>query len=39
MKDVPADCTVVGVPGKIVKLNGKKVDIELEETKMQSGKQ
>ena len=28
-KDVPANCTVVGTPGKIIKLNGKKVDIEL----------
>ena len=33
MKDVPADCTVVGVPGKIVKLNGKKADEELKPTR------
>lgn len=30
--DVPDNCTVVGSPGKIVKLNGKKVLIELEKT-------
>ena len=28
-KKVPNNCTVVGTPGKIVKLNGKKVNIEL----------
>ena len=28
-KNVPSNCTVVGTPGKIVKLNGKKVDKEL----------
>ena len=28
-KIIPSDCTVVGTPGKIVKLNGKKVNIEL----------
>lgn len=28
-KNVPSNCTVVGTPGKIVKLNGKKVDMEL----------
>jgi serine O-acetyltransferase len=28
-KNVPDNCTVVGTPGKIVKLNGKKVNIEL----------
>ena len=28
-KNIPDDCTVVGTPGKIVKQNGKKVDIEL----------
>ena len=27
--DVPDNCTVVGTPGKIVKLNGEKVEIEL----------
>lgn len=26
VKDVPADCTVVGVPGRIIKRNGKRVD-------------
>ncbi len=30
-RDVPDNCTVVGTPGKIVKLNGKKVDKELKE--------
>lgn len=29
MHDVPSNCTVVGVPGRIVKKNGQKVDIEL----------
>jgi serine O-acetyltransferase len=33
MHDVPSNCTVVGAPGKIVKLNGEKVDIKLERTK------
>jgi len=33
MHDVPANSTVVGVPGKIVRLNGKKVNIALKETK------
>lgn len=28
-KNIPSNCTVVGTPGKIVKLNGKKVNIEL----------
>jgi serine O-acetyltransferase len=32
MHDVPANSTVVGSPGKIVKLNGKKVDKELTKT-------
>ncbi len=29
MKDVPANCTVVGTPGRIVRQDGKKVDREL----------
>jgi len=29
MKDVPSNCTVVGTPGQIVRLNGKKVRIKL----------
>lgn len=29
LKDVPANCTVVGVPGRIVKENGIRVDREL----------
>jgi serine O-acetyltransferase len=33
MHDIPSDCTVVGAPGKIVKLNGEKTDIKLERTK------
>ncbi|MBI2138122.1 serine acetyltransferase [Candidatus Woesearchaeota archaeon] len=28
-KDVPSNCTVVGAPGKIVRMDGKKVDMEL----------
>lgn len=28
-KNIPSDCTVVGTPGKIVKLNGKKISIKL----------
>lgn len=32
-KDVPDNCTVVGTPGKIVRLNGKKVSKELKEHK------
>lgn len=28
-KNIPNNCTVVGTPGKIVRLNGKEVDIEL----------
>ncbi len=30
--DVPDNCTVVGTPGKIVKLNNKKVNIELKKS-------
>jgi len=33
MHDIPSDCTVVGAPGKIVKLKGEKVDLKLERTK------
>lgn len=29
VKDVPDNCTVIGNPAKIVKLNGKKVNIKL----------
>lgn len=32
-KFVPSNCTVVGTPGRIVKLNGKKVNIELKKVK------
>jgi serine O-acetyltransferase len=32
--DVPDNCTVVGSPGRIVKLNGKKVDMKLKKTKI-----
>jgi len=28
-KDVPDECTVVGTPGKIVKIDGKKVEQDL----------
>lgn len=30
--DVPDNCTVVGAPGKIVKLNGKKVNLKLKKS-------
>ncbi len=33
MRDVPENCTVVGAPARIVKLNGKRVDLPLERTK------
>ena len=33
MHNIPSNCTVVGAPGKIVKLDGKKADIKLEKTK------
>jgi len=32
MHDVPANCTVVGAPGRIVRLNGKKTNRKLERT-------
>jgi serine O-acetyltransferase len=32
MHDIPSNCTVVGAPGRIVKLNGQKVDLPLERT-------
>lgn len=31
-RDVPSNCSVVGAPGRIVKLNGKKVDLELKKS-------
>ena len=34
MHDVPSGATVVGTPGRIVKLNGKHCDKELEKTKI-----
>ena len=30
-RNVPSECTVVGTPGRIIKLNGKNVDITLDE--------
>ncbi len=33
MHDIPSNCTVVGAPGRIVKLDGEKVCIKLERTK------
>ena len=33
MKDVPPNSTVVGVPGKVVKLNGVKTQKKLRRTK------
>ena len=38
MHNVPSNCTVVGVPGKIVRLNGKKVNKNLIKTKIPFGK-
>lgn len=32
MHDIPSNSTVVGAPGRIVKLNGQKVDLPLEKT-------
>ncbi len=32
MHDVPSDCTVVGAPGRIVKLNGQRMDRKLQKT-------
>lgn len=32
-RDVPSNATVIGAPGKIVKLNGKTVDIKLKKSK------
>ncbi len=32
-KDIPDNCTIVGTPGRIVKLNGKKVNIKLKNEK------
>jgi len=37
MKDVPANATVVGVPGKIVKINGRKSVKELKKTVVPNG--
>jgi len=34
MHDIPSNCTVVGAPGKIVKMNSLKVDIKLEKTQL-----
>jgi len=33
MHDVPSNCTVVGAPGRIVKLNNVKIEKDLEKTK------
>lgn len=33
MHDIPSNCTVVGSPGRIVIMNGEKVDLHLEKTK------
>ncbi len=33
MHDIPDNCTVVDAPGRIVRLNGGKVDMQLERTK------
>ena len=34
MHDIPSNCMVVGAPGKIVKMENKKVDILLDRTKV-----
>ena len=34
MKDVPPQCTVVGTPARIVRMNGRKVDLELPSCKV-----
>ena len=34
MNDIPDNCTVVGTPGKIIRLNNKKVDLNLVPTKI-----
>ncbi len=34
MRDVPADCTVVGSPARIVKLHGKRVRLALKLSKI-----
>jgi len=34
MKNIPSNCTIVGAPGKIVKLNGKKTNLKLLKTRM-----
>jgi len=34
MKDVPDNCTVVGCPGRIVRINNQNIDKELESTKI-----
>ena len=39
MHDVPNDCTVVGAPGKIVKINGKKTNLALKKTKSNQNKE
>lgn len=36
-RDVPDNCTVVGAPGKIVKLNGKRVNLKLPRASYQRG--
>ncbi len=33
MHDIPSNCTVVGAPGKIVRLNGEKTDLKPKRTK------
>jgi serine O-acetyltransferase len=35
-RDVPSNCTVVGAPGRIVKLNGRKVNIQLKKANYKS---
>ena len=36
MRDVPANSTIIGAPGRIIKLNGEKVDIELPKTETEN---
>lgn len=36
MRDIPSHCTVVGMPARIVKLDGERVDLELRRTKLEA---
>ena len=34
MRDIPSGCTVVGMPARIVKRDGERVDLELPRTRV-----